>query len=84
MAANKFQSARHALWLAGISAAVCVMCALSIVVAEAFMPDNVHGRQGVIWFYRAFGPCFVVWYGTGVWSFSAYRSMRERVAAAEA
>jgi hypothetical protein len=78
MSTFKLESPRQALLLAGISAMACVLCAASIGVAEAFMPDNVHGRQGVMTFYRWFAPCFLAWLGVGVWAANAYRSLRVR------
>jgi hypothetical protein len=59
-----------------ISTAMCVLCVLAIGVAEAFMPDNVHGRQGVITFYRWFGASFAAWLGIGIWAITAYQSKR--------
>lgn len=33
----------------------------SICAAEAFMADNPQGQQGVLAFYRAFGPFALAW-----------------------
>lgn len=80
MSSHIFQSPRHALVMGIISVVMCVLCASSIGVAEAFMPDNVYGRQGVITFYRWFGLGFAVWLGIGVLAFAAYKSMDKSAA----
>lgn len=42
---------------------MCLLCVASIGIAEAFMPVNVHGRRGVLTFYRSFVPGLLIWGG---------------------
>lgn len=58
-----FLNRKHAWALFGVGVMLAVLCVASIGVAEAFMPDNVHGRRGVLTFYRSFGPGLLVWGG---------------------
>ena len=47
------------------------MCGLSIAaiaVAEAFMSASIHGRQGVITFYRTHGIGLLVWASIVAWT----------------
>jgi hypothetical protein len=52
---------RHAFivffWCATFTAIICLG---SIVAFLVLMPDNEHGRQGVVTAYRAFGPGLLV------------------------
>lgn len=46
------------LWIA----AACVTLSIAAIgVAEAFMPDNIHGRLAVLTFYQSFGPMALFW-----------------------
>lgn len=43
-------------------AVACVCLSIgAIQVAEAFMPDNQHGQQAILTFYRSFGPMALFW-----------------------
>lgn len=57
-----------------------VMCTLSVTaigIAEAFMPDNIHGRNGVLTFYRWFGAGFVCWAVVAMWAFGRRRAIEQ-------
>jgi hypothetical protein len=58
----------HARVLFWVSIAMCAMAISAICAAELLMPDNVHGRNGVLTFYRVFGPCLVIEAAVAVWA----------------
>jgi hypothetical protein len=60
---------------------MCAVCVSAICVAEAFMPANVHGRNGVLTFYRWFGAGFAYWAVVAAWAFSQRQSMSKLTAA---
>lgn len=59
--------ARVMFW---IGVTMAVVCLVSIGAAEALMPDNQGGRDGVLAFYRGFGPGLILWGGVAVWAHS--------------
>jgi hypothetical protein len=50
----------HACVLFWIGVAMCAMSISAIIAAEAFMPDNAGGQQGITIFYRVFGTLLVI------------------------
>ncbi|MFO0899738.1 MAG: hypothetical protein U0836_20100 [Pirellulales bacterium] len=55
---------RPLLW---VGVAMCALCLAAIIVAEAFMPDNLAGQRAVVTFYRWFGAGFIGWGGVVAW-----------------
>lgn len=52
---------RGALTFFWIAISLVSLSIVSIGVAEAFMPDNIHGREAVLTFYRSFGSSALFW-----------------------
>jgi hypothetical protein len=69
----------HARVLFWVSIAMCAMAISAICAAELLMPDNVHGRNGVLTFYRVFGPCLVIEAAVAVWAHRQRRMLDKSV-----
>ena len=70
----------HARVLFWVSIAMCAMAISAIGAAELLMPDNIGGRNGVLAFYRAFGPCLVIEAAVAVWAHRQRRILDRRAA----
>jgi hypothetical protein len=49
--------------------AMIVLGLASIGIAERFMPANGLGRQGIVTFYRSFGPFILSWTVISAWAY---------------
>ncbi len=75
---NSSQGSQRVLFWVGL--VMCTMCVSAICVAEAFMPENVHGHKAVITFYRWFGAGLVCWGAVVAWAYGRRRSIGNRAA----
>ena len=65
----------HAKVLFWLGLTMCVLCTVAIVVAEALMPDNAGGHEGVIIFYRVFGTLLVLESAFMGWAYGHVKCM---------